>query len=254
MAGHLLIITTTLQVCSETLLSPFFDGSSWWRATDSYIENYVPLSRHLFLLFNVANYFLKSEMCISLLPNYFLPTALAWVWPISCSCYYHHLHLLIPHNHSHHQHCFCCHYHNFDCNFNCNCKCNCYCYSGWHNLYLRTHDIVRTNRIYEDEEVSQAVRLSTVRLSLSSVGAGLSSVGVRTRRSARLSFVGVSLSSEGLRKNRMCENWEVNLAVLVRYRAVLNSCEDKLNFWGPGGHPGCPQLVWARLQKPKLRK
>ena len=86
------------------------------------------------------NHSLKSEMCISRLPNYFLPTALAWVWPISCSCYYHHLHLHIPHNHPHHQH------YTFNCNCNCNCNCNskynCDCNCDWNCnwiLYFHFH-------------------------------------------------------------------------------------------------------------------
>lgn len=76
-------------------------------------------------------------------------------------------------------------------------------------MYLRTHDIVRTNRIYEDEEVSQAVRLSTVRLSLSSVGAGLSLVGVRT--------------------DSFCEDQKVSQAVLRRCEPVLRGFEEEQN-------------------------
>ena len=63
------------------------------------------------------------------------------------------------------------------------------------------HAVARTNRTYEDQEVNQAVRLSSV---------------------------GARLSSAGMRANKIVEDQEVCQAVLIGVKAVISRCEAVL--------------------------
>ena len=58
---------------------------------------------------------------------------------------------------------------------------------------------------------------------------------MRTKRSARLSSEGLRLSLVGVRTNRICEDQEISLAVLISMaEAVLSRCRDEQNLTGPG--------------------